>query len=99
MKASWSSLLVCADEGSRSSPRKNLRMAAQHPALFRHGGEARARIRQPRSVYWSCLLLVCVMGIPIGHTGQAEPRQGWKNIHYQDLSWDVPEAFVVQQGR
>jgi hypothetical protein len=39
------------------------------------------------------------MGIATGQTGQAEPRQGWKSIRYQDLSWDIPEAFVVQHGR
>jgi hypothetical protein len=99
MKASRSSLLVCEDEGSRSSPQKNRRTEEKPPALFRHGGEARAILRQPRSVFWFCLLLVCVVGIPAGHTGQAEPRQGWKSIRYQDLSWDIPEEFVVQQGR
>jgi hypothetical protein len=39
------------------------------------------------------------VGIATGQTGQAEPRQGWKSIRYQDLSWDIPEAFVVQHGR
>jgi hypothetical protein len=39
------------------------------------------------------------VGISTGHPGQAEPRQGWKSIRYQDLSWDIPEEFVVQQGR
>jgi hypothetical protein len=99
MKAAHSSLLVCEDEGAWSSPQKNRRMAEKPPALFRPGGEARARIRQPRSVLWCWLLLVCVVGIATGQTGQAEPRQGWKSIRYQDLSWDIPEAFVVQHGR
>ena len=39
------------------------------------------------------------MGIPIGHQRQAEPRKGWKSIHYKDLTFEVPEEFVVQQGR
>jgi hypothetical protein len=34
-----------------------------------------------------------------GHPGQAEPRQGWKSVRYADLSWDIPEEFVVQHGR
>ena len=99
MKASCSSVGVCEDAGSRSSPQQNRRLVEKSPALFRQGGEARAGIRQPRSMLWSCLLLVCVVGIPTGHPGHAEPRQGWKSIRYQDLSWDIPEAFVVQHGR
>jgi hypothetical protein len=39
------------------------------------------------------------MGIPIGHHRQAEPRKGWKSVHYKDLTFDIPEAFVVQQGK
>ena len=74
-------------------------MAEKPPALCRHGAEARARIRQPRNVFWSCLLLVCVVGTPTVQTGHAELRQGWKSVRYQDLSWDIPEEFVVQQGR
>jgi hypothetical protein len=99
MKATRSSFVVCEDEGSRSSSQKNRRMAAKLPELFRHGVEARVIRRQPRSVCGCCLLLVCVVGIATGQTGQAEPRTGWKSIRYQDLSWDIPEAFVVQQGR
>jgi hypothetical protein len=39
------------------------------------------------------------MGIPIEHQRQAEPRKGWKSIHYKDLTFEIPEAFVMQQGR
>jgi hypothetical protein len=39
------------------------------------------------------------MGIPIGHQKQAEPRKGWKSVHYKDLSFEIPEDFLVQQGR
>ena len=39
------------------------------------------------------------MGIPIGHHRPAEPRQGWKSVHYKDLAFDIPEDFVMQQGR
>jgi hypothetical protein len=99
MKASGSSFLVCEDEGSRSSPQKNCRMAAQHPGLFRHGREARARILQSLIIFWSGLLVVCVMGIPIGYQRQAEPRKGWKSVHYKDLSFDIPEDFLIQQGK
>jgi hypothetical protein len=31
------------------------------------------------------------MGIPM--------RKGWKSVHYKDLIFDIPEAFVVQQGK
>ena len=99
MKAARSSTLVCEDEGSRSAPQQNRRMAEQPPALCRHSGEARALRRHPRRMLWSCLLLACVVGMPQGHPGQAEPRQGWKSIRYADLAWDIPAAFVVQHGR
>jgi hypothetical protein len=39
------------------------------------------------------------MGIPTENQRQAEPRKGWKSVHYKDLSFEIPEAFVVQQGR
>jgi hypothetical protein len=39
------------------------------------------------------------MSIPIGHQRQAEPRKGWKSIHYKDLTFEIPEDFVMQQGR
>jgi len=39
------------------------------------------------------------VGIPLGQTGQAEPRQGWKSLHYKDLAFEIPEDFVIQQGR
>jgi hypothetical protein len=74
-------------------------MAAKPPETFRHSGEARARILQSLILLWSCLLLVCVMGIPIGHQRQAEPRKGWKSIHYKDLDFEIPAEFVMQQGR
>jgi hypothetical protein len=99
MKASRSSLLVREDEGSRSASQMNRHRAVKPPALFRHGGEARAIRRQPHSVFWSCLLLVCVVGIPTGHPGQAEPKKGWKSVRYADLSLEIPEEFVVQHGR
>ena len=99
MKASRSSLLICMDEGSRSSSQKRHRTAVKNLEMFRHGGEARARILQSLIIFWSCLLVICVMGIPIGHQRQAEPRKGWKSIHYKDLTFEVPEEFVVQQGR
>jgi len=73
-------------------------MTAKHRERFHYGREA-SIIRLPRRVLWSCLLDVCVMGIPIGHQRQAEPRKGWKSIHYKDLSFDIPEDFLVQQGR
>jgi len=87
------------DEGSRSSSQKRHRTAVKNLEMFRHGGEARARILQSLIIFWSCLLVICVMGIPIGHQRQAEPRKGWKSIHYKDLTFEVPEEFVVQQGR
>jgi hypothetical protein len=31
------------------------------------------------------------MGIPL--------RKGWKSIHYKELAFDIPEAFVMQQGK
>jgi hypothetical protein len=74
-------------------------MAEKPPELFRHGAEASARRRHPRRVYWFCLLLVCVVGIPTGPPGHAEPRRGWKSVHYKDLSFEIPEAFVMQHGR
>jgi hypothetical protein len=39
------------------------------------------------------------MGIPIGYQRQAEPRKGWKSVHYKDLAFDIPEDFVLQHGR
>jgi hypothetical protein len=99
MKASRSSVLVCEDEGARSFFQMHRRMAEKPSELFHHGGEARARIRQLRSMFWSCLLFVCVVGIPTGQTGQEEPRRGWKSVHYKDLSFEIPEDFVMQQGR
>jgi hypothetical protein len=39
------------------------------------------------------------MGIPIGYQRQAEPRKGWKSVHYKDLSFEIPEDFLVQQGK
>jgi hypothetical protein len=99
MKASRSSVLVSEDEGARSFSQMHRRMAEKPSALFHHGGKARARRRQPRSVFWSCLLFVCVVGIPTGQTGHAEPRRGWKSVHYQDLSFAIPEDFVMQHGR
>ena len=99
MKASHSSSLVCEVEGSRSSSQKCHRTAVKNLEMFRHGREARARILQSLILFWSCLLVICVMGIPIGHQRQAEPRKGWKSIHYKDLTFEVPEEFVVQQGR
>jgi len=99
MKASRSSALVCEDEGARSFSQMHRRMAAQHPALFHHGAEARASIRQPWSMFWSWLLLVCVVGIPTGQPGHAESRKGWKSVHYKDLSFEIPADFVMQQGR
>src|SRR5215510_6332331 len=99
MKASRSSLLIGKDEGSRSSSQRSHRLAAKPLELFHHGGEARTRILQPLIILWSCLLVVCVMGIPIGHQRQEEPRKGWKSVHYKDLSFEIPEDFVMQQGR
>src|SRR6266436_3356879 len=74
-------------------------MAKKPTDLFRHSREARAILHHSRSVLWSCLLFVCVVGIPLGQTGQAEPRQGWKSLHYKDLAFEIPEDFVIQQGR
>lgn len=74
-------------------------MAAKLTERFRYGREARASILQSLILLWSCLLVICVMGIPIGHHRQTEPRKGWKSIHYKDLAFEVPEAFVMQQGR
>jgi hypothetical protein len=96
MQTSPSSVLVCEDEGARSFSQMHRRIATKLPELFRHAGEARASLRQPFSVLWSCLLFVCVVGIATGH---AEPRRGWKSVHYQDLSFAIPEDFVVQHGR
>ena len=99
MKASRSSSLVCEDKGSRSSSQRHHRIAAKHTKRFRYGREAKARVLQSLIIFWSCLLVVCVMGIPIGHQRQAEPRKGWKSVHYKDLSFEIPEDFLVQQGR
>jgi hypothetical protein len=99
MKASRSSSLVCEDKGSRSSSQRHHRLAAKHTKRFRYGREARARVLQSLIIFWSCLLVVCVMGIPIGHQRQAEPRKGWKSVYYKDLSFEIPEDFLVQQGR
>jgi hypothetical protein len=99
MKASRSSSLVCEDKSSRSSSQRHHRIAAKHTKRFRYGREARARILQSLIIFWSCLLVVCVMGIPTENQRQAEPRKGWKSVHYKDLSFEIPEAFVVQQGR
>lgn len=74
-------------------------MAAKLTEKFRYGREARARIRQSLILLGSCLLVICVMGIPIGYQRQAEPRKGWKSVHYKDLSFDIPEDFLVQQGK
>jgi hypothetical protein len=99
MKASRSSLFLCQDEGSPSSSQQHHRLAVKHLELFRHGGEARARILQSLILLWSCLLVIGVMGIPRGHHRHAEPRQGWKSVHYKDLAFEIPEEFVVQHGR
>jgi hypothetical protein len=72
-------------------------MAAKLTERFRYDREARARL-QSLILLGACLLLVCVMGIPIGQR-QAELRKGWKSVHYKDLIFDIPEAFVVQQGK
>ena len=99
MKASRSSSLVCEDKGSRSSSPRHHRIAAKHTKRFRYGREARASILQSLILLGSCLLVIGVMGIPIGYQRQAEPRKGWKSVHYKDLSFDIPEDFLVQQGR
>jgi hypothetical protein len=99
MKASGSSALLLKDEVSRPLSQMHHCMTAKNPEMCRHGREAGARIRQPTRVFWSCLLLVCVVGIPIGHTRQTEARKAWKSIRYKDLPCEIPEAFVVQQGR
>src|SRR5262249_32353036 len=99
MKASRSSVLVSEDEGSRLSSQRHRRMTAKPVERFRYGIEIRIILCLPRSMFWSCLFFVCVMGIPPGHPGQAEPRKGWKNIQYKDLGFDIPEDFIVQQGR
>jgi hypothetical protein len=99
MKASHFSVLVYEEKGSRSSSQMHCRMAAKLTERFRHGGEARASILYSLILLCSCLLVVCVMGIPIGHQRQAEPRKGWKSVHYKDLAFEIPEAFVVQQGK
>src|SRR5262249_37772110 len=99
MKASRFSVLVCEDEGARSSSQMHCRMAAKRTERFRYGREARASIRQALILLGSCLLVLCVMGIPIGDHRQAEPRKGWKSVHYKDLSFEIPEDFLVQQGK
>ena len=99
MKASRSSVLICKDKGSRSSSQKHRRIAVKNLEMFRYGREARARIIQSLILFWSCLLVIGVMGIPIGHQRQGEPKKGWKSVHYKDLSFEIPEDFLMQQGR
>ena len=81
------------------SSQRHHRMTTKRPERFRYGREARASLRLPIRVLWSYLLILCVVGMPTGQTGHAEPRKGWKSVHYKDLSFDIPEDFLVQQGR
>jgi hypothetical protein len=91
MKTARTTVLICKDKGSRSSSQRHCRMAAKLTERFRHSSETRTSILQSLILLWSCLLLVCVMGIPM--------RKGWKRVHYKERAFDIPEAFVVQQGK
>src|SRR5262245_2847746 len=98
MKASHSSGLAYEEKGSRSSSPRHYRIAAKPLEMYRYGREARARLLQSLILLWSCLLVIGVMGIPIGYHRQTEPRQGWKRVHYKDLSFEIPGTFLCSKA-